>query len=90
MNNEAAEILANALVQDAQAQDAGRINDIGLRWDDVYAEILPFQDTSEPILAISMRFWDNWGDASIHEWQYHEPIKHKTAQSDAAKPRGWP
>jgi len=74
MVNEAAEILACALEQDAQAQEAGNINDIGLRWDDIYAEILPIQDTAEPIFAMAMRFWDDWGDASKHEWKYHEPI----------------
>ncbi len=74
MTTEAAEILADALEQDAQAQEAGKVDAIGLRWDDVYAEILPIQDTSEPIFAMAMRFWDDWCDASSHEWRYHEPI----------------
>ncbi|HEB54832.1 MAG TPA: hypothetical protein ENI98_00725 [Gammaproteobacteria bacterium] len=75
MKNEAAEILAKALEEDAIAQESGNIDDIGLRWDDVYAEILPLQDVSEPIFAMAMQFWDGWVDASNHEWQYHKPVK---------------
>ena len=70
MTNEAAEILANALEQDASAQMALNWQRIGLRWDDV-AKILENHDTSEPIFAMAMQFWEDWGDASNHDWQYH-------------------
>jgi len=75
MSSEAAEFVAQALEQDAEAHEAGRFNDIAKRWDDVYGKLLPIQDTSEPIFAMAMRFWDDWKDASNHKWMYHKPMK---------------
>jgi hypothetical protein len=75
MNKEAAEIFATALENDADEQDAGRYENIGMKWDDIYAQILPIEeDINTPIYNMAFRFWDDWCDASNHEWQYHEPI----------------
>ena len=43
MNNEAAEILADALERDAKDHDAGQYKDIGLKWDDIYGQLLPIE-----------------------------------------------
>lgn len=76
MNKEAAKLFANALESDADDHDAGRYENIGMKWDDIYAQILPIEDDiNNPIYGIAFRFWDDWCDASSHEWQYHEPIK---------------
>ena len=76
INKEAAEALANALESDADDQDAGRYENIGMKWDDTYAQMLPIEeDMNNPIYGIAFRFWDDWCDASNHEWQCHEPIK---------------
>lgn len=75
MNKEATEILAKALEKDAIDHESGKYDNIGHRWDDVYGQILPVEeDFNNPIYSIAFRFWDDWGDASNHEWQYHEPI----------------
>jgi hypothetical protein len=44
MNKEAAEILAAALEEDAQDHESGKYTEIGLKWDDVYGQILPIED----------------------------------------------
>jgi len=76
MNKEAAEIFAKALENDANDHDAGKYENIGMKWDDIYAQILPIEDDiNNPIYGMAFRFWEDWGDASNHEWQYHEPIK---------------
>jgi hypothetical protein len=76
MNNEAANILASALENDANNHDAGIHQEIGLNWDNIYAEILPIEeDINSPLYNMTFRFWDEWGDAANHGWQYHEPIE---------------
>jgi len=78
MNKEAAEIFATALENDANDQDEGRYENIGMKWDDIYAQILPIEeDINVPIYNMAFRFWDDWCDTSNHEWQYHEPITKK-------------
>jgi hypothetical protein len=75
MNPGAADMLADALEEDIRAQEQGRFIEIGEKWDDVYAELLPIEDDIDnPIYSLAFRFWDDWGDASKHDWLYHEPI----------------
>ncbi len=74
MNLEASEILARALEEDIKTQELGNPLEIGEKWDDVYGELLPIEDDiSNPIYSLAFRFWDDWGDASNHNWLYHEP-----------------
>ena len=78
MNPEAFEILAKALERDAAQQKSGKYSEIGMKWDEVYGEILPIEDDFEnPLYSLAFNFWDAWADAANHEWQYHEPITKK-------------
>ena len=75
MNKEAAEILAEALEKDALDHESGNYDNIGLKWDDVYGQLLPIEeDIDQPVYGLAFNFWDDWCDASNHDWQYHEPI----------------
>ena len=75
MNSEAANIFAIALEKDAEDHEAGRFRNIGSNWDRVYGEILPIEnDVENPLYRMSFRFWDDWCDASNHDWNYHNPI----------------
>lgn len=75
MNKEAAEIFAKALEEDIKLQEEGRFVEIGENWDDVYAELLPIDDDIDnPIYSLAFRFWDDWCDASNHDWLHHEPV----------------
>lgn len=75
ISSEAAEILASALERDAEDHERGKFENIGMRYDDVENEILPLQDTSEPVFALALRFWEDWCDAANHEWKFHKPIE---------------
>ena len=74
MNREPADILAQALQQDASDQAQGQYEAIGEKWDAVYAEMLPIEeDIDNPVYGLAFRFRDDRGDAANHDWQYHEP-----------------
>ncbi|MDH3377754.1 MAG: hypothetical protein OEQ39_12465 [Gammaproteobacteria bacterium] len=75
MTSESAEILAAALEADADAQERGETDNIGMKWDDVYGQILPINEIPDELFGLAMRFWDDWGDASRHDWQYHDPFE---------------
>lgn len=68
------EILADALLKDAEAHEDGRYDDIGERYDDVYGELLPMDDVKDPHVSLALGFWDGWSDARNHDWQYYEGI----------------
>ena len=74
MTSESAEILARALEHDADTQEKNKTSEIGNRYDDVYSQILPINEIPEDLFGLAMRFWDDWVDASNHEWKYHEPL----------------
>lgn len=75
MNLEAAKILATSLEEDIKTQELRSPLEIGEKWDDVYAQLLPIEDEIEnPVYSLAFQFWDDWGDASNHDWLYHEPI----------------
>ena len=63
MPSESAEILANALEADADAQVRGDFENIGMQWDEVYGEILPINEIPDPLFGLAMEFWDDWCDA---------------------------
>jgi hypothetical protein len=71
---EAAVIVASALRQDAAAQDAGKFDVIGERYDDVYGEVLSLCSEYPDTIATGFTFWDWWTDARNHDWQYYEGI----------------
>lgn len=74
MKTEAVEILAKALEADIATQAQGDSLVIGEKWDEVYAQLLPIEDDIDnPIYKVAFQFWDDWGDASNHDWRYHEP-----------------
>ncbi len=75
MATEAAEILANALVADADAHEAKRYGEIGERYDDVYAQLLPLDGLSARSVRIAFDFWDGWIDARNHDWLYYDGIE---------------
>lgn len=58
---------------DAAAHEAGRYEEIASRLDDVHGKLLPNQDIDRLLFGLAINFWDDWGDAANHEWQYHEP-----------------
>lgn len=74
MQSEAAEILAMALEADAVAQECGRIDGIGMRYDEIELQVLPINDIPDQVYGMVFSFWDCWLDAKNHDWQYHEPI----------------
>lgn len=71
---EAEEILAAALIEDARAHDARSYDHIAIRYDDVYAQLLPIQDLGARRFAIAFHFWDGWCDARNHDWRYYPGI----------------
>ena len=74
MHSEAAEILANALEQDALAHESGKPDEIGMQYDPVLAEILPIDDIPPVLSALAFNFWDGWLDSKNHDWLYYEPM----------------
>jgi hypothetical protein len=68
------EIVAAALLRDAEAHAAGRFNVIGDSYDDVYGQILPLIEEPVTTVQLAFNFWDGWVDASNHEWQYYDGI----------------
>ena len=75
MGDSAAEIVAEALLADAEAHLAERYDEIGERFDDVLAEVLPLQDVDEHQVRVAFSFWDGWVDARNHDWLYYEGIQ---------------
>ena len=75
MNEEAAAILVQALEKETQLHNAGSHDAIGAAYDDVLSEILPITEYHDKQRDMVMRFWDDWCDASNHNWLYHEPMK---------------
>jgi hypothetical protein len=70
----AAEVVAEALLADAEAHDGGRYEEIGEKFDDVLAEVLPLPDAKAHHVSVAFSFWDGWIDARNHEWLYYEGI----------------
>ena len=71
---EADGILGAALIADAVAHDAGRHDEVGERYDDVYSDLLPIQDLNDRRFAIAFNFWDGWCDARNHDWNFYPGI----------------
>ena len=67
-------IMASALEAEAALQDRGAIREIGDIYDPTYGRILEVNADYDEAVAFAFTFWDNWVDASNHDWQYHEPI----------------
>lgn len=72
---EADQLLAAALLEAVCAHESGEYDQIASRYDDLLGELLPNQDLSERRFTIAAAFWDGWGDASNHDWQYYRGIR---------------
>lgn len=68
------DILATALLADADAHERERFHEIGERYDDVFAAPLPLKDHWMPTTAVAFEFWDGWVDARNHGWHYYPGI----------------
>jgi hypothetical protein len=75
MPGEEHEIMAAALEAEAALQEQGSIREIGENYDRTYGRILEINADYDESIGFAFTFWDNWVDASNHEWQYHEPIR---------------
>ena len=65
------EVLASALEADADAQEMGRLDAVGERYDEVLAELTPLGDSHVRLLSMGFHFWDCWEDARNHGWNYY-------------------
>jgi len=68
------EIIASALEADVAHQENGRISEIGKTFDPTLARILEVNADYDESVGFAFTFWDNWLDASNHQWMYHDPI----------------
>jgi hypothetical protein len=65
----ARKLLADHLLKDAVAHEAGRYDEIGRRFD-AFERAFPDGDGNEQLeLRIALTFWDAWIDARNHGWQ---------------------
>ncbi len=74
MPGEEHELMAQALEQEARLRDQGEFRQIGAAYDPTYGQILEINSDYDEAIGFAFTFWDNWVDASNHDWQYHEPI----------------
>lgn len=74
VGDSAEEILASALLGDADEHSRGRYDQLGSRYDDVYAALLPLMERNTPTVAMAYEFWDGWIDSRNHDWQYYAGI----------------
>lgn len=74
-HTEADAILANALLEDASAHDAGDFHRIAASYDDVLGQLLPIQNVDERRFSIALRFWDMWGGACTSRWREYPEIE---------------
>jgi hypothetical protein len=74
MPREEHEILASALEAEATLQEQGSVRAIGDDYDQTYGRVLEINHDYDESIAFAFTFWDNWVDASNHNWLYHDPI----------------
>src|SRR5262245_8943532 len=67
-------IVATALRRDADAHDAGAIDQVGESYDDVLAEGLPLWNEEGGTIGMAFRFWDAWAAARNRGWPDSEGI----------------
>jgi hypothetical protein len=79
------EIMAAALEAEAALQERGSVREIGENYDPTYGRILEINADYDESVAFAFTFWDNWVDASNHEWQYHDPIAEREWRVSLAK-----
>ena len=75
MPGEEHEIVATALEAEAALQEQRSVRAIGENFDPTYGRILEINADYDESIGFAFTFWDNWIDASNHEWQYHDPIR---------------
>jgi hypothetical protein len=67
-------LIAESLRRDAEAQLAGRFDEVGLRCDDVEAAILSERPVT-PAVALAFEFWYGWIDSRNHDWRFYPGIE---------------
>lgn len=67
-------LIAEGLRRDAEAQRAGRFDDVGLTCDDVEAAIASAEPAT-PAVALAFEFWNGWIDSRNHDWQFYPGIE---------------
>ena len=67
-------ILAKALETDAANHRAGRLSEIGRRFDEAESELFPIEEGWSFETSVAYSFWDGWIDARNHDWHYHPGI----------------
>lgn len=72
------EVLASALEADADAHEAGRLDAVGERYDNIRAKVSPFWDSHARLLSMGFHFWDCWVDARNHDWNYYPDAQETT------------
>jgi hypothetical protein len=85
------EIVAAALLRDAEAHEAGRFEEIGECWDEEYVagqlrrvvdgQMLPEREDPSPTLDLAFEFWNCWEDDRNHDWLVY---------SDSIALQDWP
>jgi hypothetical protein len=68
------EIIAAALEAAAALQERGAVRELGENYDSTLGRILEINADYDNSVSFAFTFWDNWVDASNHDWQYHNPI----------------
>ncbi len=71
----AAEILARALENDADAHDRAEFAQVGLQLVSVQREVLPINDIPRPVYKLAMRFWREWQSAAALDWPHHAAVE---------------
>jgi len=67
--------MAAALEAEAALHEQGSVREIGENYDPTYGRVLEINADYDESVGFAFTFWDNWVDASNHEWQYHDPIR---------------
>ena len=70
----AAEILAAALEQDADAQERGGELDLAAHMASVRRQVLPINNIPRPVFRLALRFWREWDHAHRSGWRYYGPM----------------
>ena len=75
VSRDAADVVADALLADADAHEAERYDDIGERYDEVEAQLQPLPGRSDRPVRFAMDFWDGWIDDGNHDWCNYDGIE---------------
>ena len=69
MASKAAELLAGALEERADAHEAGSLGDELTHLERVRSEVSNMNDIPRPMYKLAMRFWKEWATTSANGWE---------------------